>query len=235
MGEPATRPLRVRRRTVAKAGREPEENEDSSAEDVALGRFAISDGASSCARSEVWSALLTDAFVRGDDPLAPDVLAGLRNTWRETVFDDNLPWFAQRKLMLGSAATFVGLCIDGDRYVATAVGDSCVFHLRDGELLLAAPLNDWTRFGQFPNLVTTGSALPAEHIWSADGDVVPGDVFLLATDALARHVLRTHALDGAVPPIRDHVDDDAAFAGFVERERERGMANDDSTVCVVLT
>jgi hypothetical protein len=155
MSEPAARPLKVKRQTTAKRGCEPGENEDSSAENVSQGRFSVSDGASTAARSEVWSRLLTSTFVRGDDPLDRDVLAELRRAWWTSVFDEDLTWFAREKLSQGSAATFLGLWIDGDRYEVTAVGDSCLFHISDQELVLAAPLDDWTQFSRFPNLVST--------------------------------------------------------------------------------
>lgn len=228
--------LTVKWQTVPKLGRSPEENEDSVAVDVAHGRFAVSDGASTAARPEVWSRLLVDAFADGVDPLAPDTLTELRDQWRSAVHTADLPWYALAKLAEGSAATFLGLRIDGDRFVATGVGDSCLFHVRRSRLALVGPVADWTRFSRFPSLVLTieHPTLAEEEVWTADGEVADGDMFLLATDAVARHLLRAHAEGGALLPVHDHVDAAADFAEFVARERERGLANDDCTVCVVL-
>ena len=77
--------LRVAVRTTAKRGSEPHENEDSTAKNIDAGRFAVSDGAATTARADVWSRLLTDAFVNGADPLADDTLTTLRQTWQELV------------------------------------------------------------------------------------------------------------------------------------------------------
>jgi hypothetical protein len=227
--------LRVIRRTTAKRGRRPDENEDSSAEKAATGRFAVSDGASTAARADVWSALLTDAFVRGDDPLAPHTLAVLRRQWWKSVFHKDLPWFAHEKLARGSAATFIGLRIWEGCYEVVAVGDSCLFHLRKEEILLTAPMGDWTQFSRFPDLLSTDAAAPptGDQVWTGGGEFIDGDVFVLATDAVAKHMLRTHAERGIVLPVCDYVTDDATFVDFIERERERGLDNDDATVCVV--
>lgn len=231
------RSLRAAVHTAAKRDHGPEENEDSAAENVDAGLFAVSDGASTSARSEVWSRLLAEAYVNGDDPLADDTLAALRREWADRVHVPDLAWHAKEKLTRGSAATFLGLRVDVDGYQMTAVGDSCLFHLSDGELMSVAPLTEWTQFSRFPELVhtTPGLPVPPEHVRSGSGPLGPGDVLLLATDAVAKYLLRRHGETGELPPILDHLDDDEQFAGFVERAREQGLDNDDATVCVVWT
>lgn len=223
-------------RTTAKRGHGSHENEDHAAENLAVGRFSVSDGASTSARSDVWSKLLADTFVQGQDPLDPHELADLRRRWWDLVFHDELPWYAHEKLASGSAATFVGLRISGDIYESTAVGDSCLFHIRQDELVLAAPYDHWTQFSRFPPLVMTNHGDPPfqEHHWSGGGRLIEGDVLVLATDAVAKHFLRVHAEKGTFP-LLDHLTDHASFAAFIEHERDHGLDNDDSTVCVVWT
>ena len=234
---PSGRPLRAAVRTAPKRDHGPEENEDSAAENIDAGRFAVSDGASTTARSEVWSRLLVEAYVNGDDPLADDTLAAMRRVWFDRVHVPDLAWHAKEKLTRGSAATFLGLCVDADGYHMTAVGDSCLFHIADGELVFVTPLTDWTQFSRFPELVHTSPGLPVppEHVRSGSGTIGSGDVLLLATDAAAKYLLRRHGDAGELPPILDHLGDDEQFAEFIERARERGLDNDDSTVCVVWT
>ncbi len=230
-------PLSAVLRTAVKRDREPHENEDSVAANTAEGRFAVSDGVSTSARPKVWSDLLTNAFVHGDDPVTPTVLARLRRTWWDAVHDPDLPWFAQAKLAQGATATFLGLHVHGDTYRVTAVGDSCLFHIRGRELVLAAPLHHWTEFSRFTETLGTSPEWPfsPDQVWSGGGEFAVGDVLLLATDAVARHLLRRYAEEDVLLPIHEHVGDDAEFAAFVRRERERGLDNDDSTVCVVRT
>jgi hypothetical protein len=227
--------LRVAVRTTAKRGSEPHENEDSAAENIDAGRFAVSDGAATTARAEVWSRLLTDAFVNGADPLADETLTTLRQTWQELVRGSDLPWYAREKLTHGSAATFLGVRVDGRAYHATAVGDSCLFHLAGKDLVLVAPLTDWTEFSRFPELVHTTPGVHPGQVWSGGRELGDGDVLLLTTDAVAKYLLQQYSETGELPPMLDHLADDEVFGQFIEQARERGLDNDDSTVCVVWT
>ena len=224
-------------RSIPKVDRKTDENEDSVAANRHAGRFAVSDGASTSARSEVWSRLLTDTFADGDDPLDPHTLAELRQQWWGLVFNQSLAWYAQEKLIRGSAATFVGLHILDGTYRVTAVGDSCVFHLRKDELVLAAPLDHWNQFSRFPSLVSTLTDAPSldDELWQGGGEYQEGDIFLLATDAVAKHLLRVYQERGVILPIAEESSSNARFVDFVCRERDRGLDNDDTTVCVVTT
>lgn len=237
-------PVQVRKRrlgvvvrSLPKSDRDPHENEDSVAQNLAAGRFAISDGASTSARSEVWSRLLTDSFAGGADPLAPQVLTELRQQWWGRVFHRSLAWFAQEKLIQGGAATFVGLQVLYGTYRMTAVGDSCLFHIREQTILLAAPLDRWGQFSRSPDLVSTRIDAPPlrEELWQGGGEYREGDIFLLATDAVAKHLLRVYRERGALLPIPEVSGSGARFVDFVRRERGRGLDNDDTTVCVVTT
>lgn len=230
-------PLHVVIRTVPKRGNAPEENEDSAAGCAGRGRFAVADGASTTARSEVWSAMLAESFVNGEEPLTHDVLARLRRDWWDRVNEPGLAWHAKAKLMEGSAATFLGVAVEADRYTMTSVGDSCMFHLSEQKLLCAAPLTEWSAFSRFSEAVHTRSdvAVSPAEIQSGSGTLSEGDALLLATDAVAKHLLRHHSETGTLPPILDHLADEDEFADFIEQERERGLDNDDSTVCVVWT
>ncbi|PRY29700.1 protein phosphatase 2C domain-containing protein [Umezawaea tangerina] len=229
--------FRATTRTTGKRDGLPHENEDSVSVNAEEGWFAVSDGASTAARSEVWSGLLTRAFTRGEDPFDPVTTARLGSEWWEAVFAPDLPWFAHEKLVRGSAATLVGLRLSGHSYEATAIGDSCLFHIREGALLLAAPLDGSARFSRFTPLLGTGvdGGHAPDDVWSGRGEFVDGDLFLLATDAVSKRLLRHHEEHGTLWPVCDHVSDDEVFAEFVERERDRGLDNDDSTVCVVRT
>ncbi|ANN15062.1 hypothetical protein SD37_04890 [Amycolatopsis orientalis] len=233
----AVRPLRVAVRTTAKQDRGPCENEDSAAADINAGRFALSDGASAAARAEVWSQLLTEAFVSGGDPLKSSTLSALRRSWRERVCAPDLAWYAREKLAQGSAATFLGVRVETSGYTITAVGDSCLFHVSERELVLVAPLTDSREFTRFPDLVHTSpdTPVPLEHVWSGGGPLRDGDVLLLATDAVAKYLLRQHRETGELPAILDHLADEEQFIEFITRAREHGLENDDSTVCAVWT
>jgi hypothetical protein len=223
--------------TLPKLGRTPVENEDSVALCPSRGRFAIADGASTSARPEVWSRLLVDAYVGlCADPLDPPVLTGLRSEWNGLVRSAGLPWFAVAKLDEGASSTFLGLLVDGGtgEFRAYGVGDSCLFHVRGHRIVLVGPIQHPDGFGRFPDLVSSrpGGARP-EPVWLA-GSGRPGDVLLLATDALARFLLETHDRYGRLPQLGPVLADQRGFTRRVAGWRRRGLiGNDDTTLCAV--
>ncbi|MFI0466581.1 hypothetical protein ACH347_21085 [Saccharopolyspora sp. 5N102] len=230
--------LRASAQTVPKRGRVAAENEDSVACDAGHGRFAVADGASTSARPEVWSEILVNAFTHdGVDLLAPEVLERLRRSWWQQVARPGLPWWALEKLPQGAAAAFVGLTVRDSGYQVRAVGDSCFFHLRGPEMLLVGPLDRAERFSRFPNLISTNPDGPTavDAAWEGGGSYEAGDLFVLATDALAKHLLQVYEAAGHLIPVSDHLGSPEAFAEFVAHSRESGMDNDDTTVCVVQT
>ncbi|MFQ6326065.1 protein phosphatase 2C domain-containing protein [Nocardia sp. CWNU-33] len=227
--------------SVAKDGRDDDENEDRAA--AGRYRFAVADGATDAARPEVWAEILVAAFVR-TWPTSVGVfeareLARLREQWRSAVYRPGLPWHATMKLdCRPAAAAFVGVEIDvlHGCYVATAVGDSCVLHVRRGELLSAGPLEDWRQFGSYPPLVkaTAGDETFRTALWRCESRYQPGDVLILATDALAKYFLRHYEMSEKLDIDECRVESNDAFSEWVADARlRRGLDNDDTTICVV--
>lgn len=225
--------------TVPKLGRESAENEDSATMDVVAGRFAIADGASTSARPEVWSRLLVEAFVsERSDPLEPQTLARLRARWTVLVNDPTLPWYAQAKLQHGADAAFLGLNIDPATvtYRAAAVGDSCLFQVRGQHIVRVGPVEQARDFSRFPELLSSRANVPIGKVNVLTGMYQPGDVFALATDAMAMFLLTVHERYGRLPSLTELVRDRERYARCVAQYRWRGqLANDDTTLCVVST
>lgn len=222
-----------------KEGRTRSENEDSHEANKALGRYAVADGASTAARSEVWSRLLTRSFVvEKRDPLCSHTLTDLRTRWWNTVSGGSLPWFARTKLLEGSAATFLGLALDPERFHARAVGDSCLFHLRGDNLLSGGPLERSEQFTRSPPLVYTHPSreLLNDDVWVSQGTYCRGDTFVLATDAAAKYLLRQYETNGTMSSLLQSGNDSAVFRSRVCELRSTGqLDNDDTTVCVIWT
>ncbi|QLY30414.1 hypothetical protein H0264_35725 [Nocardia huaxiensis] len=230
------RRLRISAASVPKSDEDADDNADRIA--FAGCRIALSDGASRSARPEVWAELLVDSFARaGDDPLALDQIVRLRDRWQQLVSTANLPWHAVSKIAEGGAATFLGVEVDTRvaRYRARAVGDTCLLHVRDGEIVVAGPIEQPDSFGQRPHLIST---LPAandylEQIWEREQAFERGDALILATDAAAAFLLGASA-DMHQELIQTRVLDDAdEFADWVAYARADGMSSDDTTICVV--
>ena len=225
-------------RSVPKHGREDQANEDYALADPSCGRAAIADGASTSARPELWARLLVESFVlERSDPLAPESLAALRRRWKDQADGPDLAWYAKAKLVEGAHATFVGLEIDvaSSSYRARIVGDSCLLHLRQRELLSAVPIDDPAMFGRFPDLVSSRQDIPpvAGHY---EGEFQPGDLLVLATDAIAKYLLRYRQGPSRVRSVARLIHRPAYFREVVTQLRRDGLLdNDDTTLCAVQT
>ena len=243
----------------AKAGNRPEECEDASrvvyphrigASGRRLARAAVSDGASESAFAGEWAHALTDAFAA-----RPPDLSGLteesftawlspaQDDWHSGVPWDRLPWHGEAKAKAGAFATLLGLTVhaapnDARRlsWRAAAVGDSCLFIVRDDRLRLSFPLEDAAEFDNNPALLCSNPANAGklgEELRLHSGQCAAGDVFILATDALACWFLARHAA-GEKPWETLLALDSSEWDDWVERQRQAGtMRNDDTTLVAI--
>jgi hypothetical protein len=124
---------------------------------------------------------------------------------------------------------------DTDRgWYAFAIGDCCMFQIRDDALVLAFPMESAEQFNSRPLLLSSN---PDNNrgVWDSiafgQGDCRDGDVFLFATDALAHWILAES--EGGRRPWRTlcALRSLADFADLVARLRhDRAMRNDDVTL-----
>src|SRR5688572_24662605 len=122
-----------------------DECEDAGAMAPEAGRFAVADGAAESAHAGLWACLLANAFVQGAD-------------------DGPGPWFLEGRDERGAFATFLGLKIDGGHWHALAVGDACLFVVRDGRHHLSFPIEHSSQFGNTPLLIGSRTAQPAASL-----------------------------------------------------------------------
>ena len=219
-----------------KLGSSEEQNEDAAAIGVGGHVVAVADGASSAYASGLWARLLADGYV-GSDPaeLAAGAgggfVASSAGEWlSQTGLGPDAPWWEADARQRGSFAAFAGVVVSASgRWRASAVGDCCVLHLRGDELLLSFPLSSPDEFTNTPDLLTVND--PAAGTWRHTvGSLQPGDLLLVASDAVAAWILtdptrRGRCLAGSTP-------DEAA--ALVDTARDDGtMVNDDVTVVLV--
>jgi hypothetical protein len=161
-------------------------------------RCAVTDGATDSVFSKQWAQILAAAYGAGEwaEELRAESLVNGQAQWQAFVSKQELPWYAEEKVQLGAFSAFVGLTIlnDGQQWRAVAVGDSCLFHTRDGKVLDAFPITKSTDFSNFPYLL---ASLPEKNqgvfekkSLRTDGRWESGDVFLLMSDALAAWFLQ---------------------------------------------
>lgn len=232
--------LRCRRFEIPKRGHSRKEYEDAAAGDCVRGRFAVADGASESIFAGEWAALLCEAFLT--DPPTLNGMTEWRDTlqqrWLKDINSRGQPWYVEEKVRDGAFATFIGVSFDepdGDAkrpWHACAVGDSCLFHIRNDSLKLAFPLTDADGFGTRPTLIGSRQR-DATTPLSAKGRLKVGDTLLVMTDALAQWFLASHAA-GKKPWNRLIGMKESDFPAWVEAGRKsHRLKNDDVTLLVI--
>jgi hypothetical protein len=247
---PAAPTIRWRSFALHREGNQPDEYEDAFAGNPRSGRFAVADGASESSFAGLWAKLLAEGFIAGRrQPAADSWFTPLRRGWAEEVDHLDLDWFAEEKRQLGAFATFLGLSLnkpragEEGRWRALAVGDCCLFQVRDNRLTAAFPLRRSADFNNRPPLLCSRAVGddPANQLSRARkrvGRWKAGDRFFLMTDALAQWFLRRRE-EGRRPwqALARRLagpDTAAGLTAFVGRLRRRGaLANDDVTLLVV--
>ncbi|GAA0246651.1 protein phosphatase 2C domain-containing protein [Saccharothrix mutabilis subsp. mutabilis] len=214
---------------------------------------AVADGASESLLAGEWADLLTASLLdhAGEDAevlQGPDrfaaALAAAGRAWEAWLADyvaareaDGRPiaWYEQPKLDRGPHATVLAARFAADRWHAAALGDSCLFQVRDDRLERAFPLDRPEDFDNTPPLVNAfnrDTGLLARHVRTASGRTRPGDAFFLCTDAVAEWFLRETGRGGRPwRVLRGFAADHDGFAAWLDRVRGEGlMRNDDVTV-----
>lgn len=213
-------------------------------------RLTVSDGASESAFAREWANVLTDAFVSDPPDLDGFSVDSLREwlepaqkEWHDQVPWEDIPWHGEAKTRAGAFATLLGMTIgavsDGSPVLywrALAVGDCCLFIVRDGELRVSFPLQDHAEFDNNPALVCSNPA-NSEGLWEDvrrdSGECSAGDLLIVATDAIASWFLAQNAI-GEKPWETLVKLDPSEWEGWVSEQRRDGlMRNDDTTVVIV--
>lgn len=243
-----------RRLQTPKAGNRPEEYEDASrvvySVEADAARIALCDGASESAFARSWAQVLTDACVSRPldlTELTSSSLAGwlgpCQEKWSQAVPWERIPWHGEAKTRAGALAALLALTVNltpnpsgGFPWQAAAVGDCCLFVVRDGGLNLAFPMDSAVQFNNTPSLICSN---PANNrgLWGRvsqlSGEFRSGDVVILASDALAAWLLKEYESGGK--PWETLLSLDLAeWEDWVqERRAERSMRNDDTTLIII--
>ncbi|WP_329622653.1 hypothetical protein OG357_21270 [Streptomyces sp. NBC_01255] len=153
-----------------------------------------------------------------------------------------IAWYEQPGLAKGAFATLTAVHMRAEpapgaarwMWQAFALGDSCLFHLRDGRLITSFPITDGDGFGITPQLLGSrnrDAILISDRAVTATGELRAEDELLLATDALAAWLLSHPEIDsggagkqlGNLAALGEEI-----FADWVQHERDKSrMRNDD--------
>jgi hypothetical protein len=215
-------------------------------------RLAVSDGASESMLASRWARHLAECFGRSRASRTR-TLANAIHSWDEIVRDytmerdrrgSPIQWYEEPGLARGAFATLLVAELrrladveHHGTWQAIAIGDSCIFQVRDERLLASFPVSEPDAFGYSPPLVPSKPTDPKTVIRRMvrhRGDWQSGDSFYVATDALAAWFLGSaHAGERPWEILRD-LGTDAGPPSFeewvVERRAAGAMHNDDVTL-----
>ncbi|MCL1933859.1 MAG: hypothetical protein FWF53_08650 [Candidatus Azobacteroides sp.] len=187
--------------SLPKLGNANDENEDSFSVPIPSKRksvhFAISDGATESSFSKEWAALLVSEYNKNpfDKSHLPESLSKLSQKWYLMVNRKELPWYAQQKAETGAFATFLGLTIDKEKHYfdVIAIGDCCLFLIRDEKLLFSFPVSSFKDFNNTPNLLASNPKYQSniyDRVAQHNEKLLLDDILLLASDALAAWIFK---------------------------------------------
>jgi len=209
-------PLEFRIFTLAKDPETPNEYQDAYAVDPDGSIAVVADGVASAIFSGQWATVLAEATVAeppdpGDNAAFVDWLARQRAAWTSQIDTTGLAWFQTAKLPMGAFSTLLWVeltAVDQQqegtfgafRLRSHAIGDSCLFHVRHGQVLRTFPVDSAAQLEADP-LVLGSVDLnrdPLMQFVSIDELCYPDDVLVLCTDAVADWALR--CMEAGTPP-----------------------------------
>ncbi len=213
-------------------------------------RASVSDGATDSIFSKLWAQLL--AFGYGAGKWASDITADSvmqeQSAWLDFLAKQQLPWYAEEKAELGAFAAMVGLTLfnQSKQWTAMALGDCCIFHIRNGECLKSFPISSSSDFSNFPLLLCSVAERNSNVFESKqvvlDGTWQTGDQFALMSDTVACWFITQMEQGNAGPTIAalDSANSLDAFVSLINHARTtKGgdgnvlMRDDDVTVTLV--
>lgn len=207
-------------------------------------RYIVVDGATEAYDSVRWADHLVSSFV---GVAAPQLTSGSMRRWfaeMQTFWQAEAParvsYIEERAFAQGSFATLlgcelVGLTSDRPTWHAAALGDTVLFHVRNGRLLTHFPELQASDFGRNPDGVHTSPTCldnMVDKLSFAVGDLQVDDLLFLATDAFAEWMVRVDQNDEEkLWNVLRRLDHPLSFERLVNDQRDAGrMRNDDVTL-----
>lgn len=214
-------------------------------------RVAVADGASESLLAGRWARCLSETFVEAGGATEAAFLRGYGEAllcwdasmegYRDKRAADGSPvqWYEEPGLERGAYSTlvFAEILDEGGQLHAAAIGDSCVFQIRDEELILAFPLSDPELFTSQPALLPSRvipDAVVSDNLVCCVTEWQSGDSVFLMTDALSAWFLRGCAAGGRPwSRLRDLDEAEPSdFADWVPHLRDAAELRDDDTTLV---
>ncbi len=237
---------------LAKDTAHPDQCQDAFALDPARGIAVVADGVASAIFSRRWAGILVEATVAeppdpNDEAAFARWLKRQRQTWSEQIDVGSLAWFQKAKLAAGAFSTLLWVSLQPAgqppaaesgcyRMQSFAIGDSCLFHVRAGEVLRTFPVETSQQFETDP--IVLGSADRGRdrlmEFVSYDDVCHAGDLLVLCSDAVADWALR--GIESGSPPAWDdywNMSEESWQDEIVALRNQRQMRYDDTTLILL--
>jgi hypothetical protein len=224
-------------------------------------RYAIADGASTAYLSGLWATVLVDGFGSYDDDITSANFLDLIQTliinenWNPRLADyikkrehegKPLSWYDEMALQNGAASTLLEVSFSLDEkkikenFCTIAIGDSCLFQVRNNDLITKFPLNSSADFDNSPLLISSDPKrnvhLQEKIAVLENQNMVIGDKFFLMTDALASWFFQEYEKgDKPWEIIGENAIDNSSFTNWIEQLRENKIMRNDDVTLMVLT
>jgi hypothetical protein len=238
--------------SLAKDADYPDENQDCCRVDHVGRVAALADGVSSAIFSRLWAKILVEAAVEGfPDPSQREPfacwLSERREAWRRQIDVSRLAWFQKPKLREGAFSTLLTVRLippadepaEGEsewRLRAIAIGDTCMFHIRDGKVVRKFPVQTAAELERDPAVIGSVDLRRDDllEFQRVDEPCLPGDLVVLCTDALADWALRAEQ-SGSPPKWPAYWDmPQAVWEGEIKALRNDRTIRFDDTTLVLL-
>ena len=214
-----------------------------------LSRFAVADGATRSFFPKQWAELLVEHFCE-----EPDLFLNEENwkEWLAPIQEEWYKWVEERVKARGqfyltnslnarepAVSTFIGLEVDKTKleWQAIVIGDSCLFH-KSGTGFRSFLIQKSENFTSNPEAFASFAKWNQYDPEFISGKIQSGDIFILATDALAKWILEhkeSENLDKILHQL-SKIEDTEQFNLFVDQARDDEdirLVNDDVALMLI--
>jgi hypothetical protein len=204
--------------------------------------FGVADGATEGMFSGVWAEILVKAFCRSKnnnvgigyvvDEASKNWDSWMRNYIAERERNNKpIQWYEEPGLRAGGFSTLLGLVLayseesHSNIWHALAVGDTCLFCVRDGKLIWRFPIENSTDFSNRPSLISSNLARNKDTFESSrflQSEWHAHDLFYIMTDALACWFLQEYEAGNSPWRFFPFVNNGSEEVTFESWEEKRG-------------
>jgi len=235
--------------SLKKKDEESEINQDAYELNVKDGIFAIADGVSVSPFSSIWSKKIVTKFVC-NPPSISDMNSEYIHEWLEDIqkeWMENIQNEEAHELILelvkekGSATTFLGGVFDSTSKHKVlnvyAIGDTNIFILRKSKSKISEedifPIKSIEQFTDLTQAIFSIKSSNSELVLKKEKFVVEkGDSIILATDAMAKWILKSSNL--GQKPWNKILKNKNSIEKFIDELRATNKIDDDDTTCMIL-